>query len=275
MTSEGLENADFPAEDAAMVNSTRIRVGRNLAGYPLGPGVSKDQRNEIMGEVVQACETFDGDLKGTFYPLKGMDKKVQQQLIDDHFLFKEGDRFLAACNLNRDWPEGRGIFHNDAKTFLVWVNEEDHLRIISMQKGGNISEVFHRWCKGIAEVEKNMKAAGYEYMWNPHLGYVLTCPSNLGTGVRAGVHLKIPLVSKHAKFGDMLKKLRLQKRGTGGVDTASEGGIFDISNADRIGFSEVELVQLVIDGVEFMINCEKKLEKKQSIDSDLAALKQK
>ena len=60
-----------------------------------------------------------------------------------------------------------------------------------------------------------MKGAGYEYMWNPHLGYVLTCPSNLGTGVRAGVHVKIPLLSKHAKFGDILKKLRLQKRGTG------------------------------------------------------------
>jgi len=125
MNADGLVNADFSEEDSAMVNSTRIRVGRNLAGYPLGPGVSKEQRNDIMAKVVQACENFDGDLKGKFYPLKGMDKKVQQQLIDDHFLFKEGDRFLAACNLNRDWPEGRGIFHNDAKTFLVWVNEED------------------------------------------------------------------------------------------------------------------------------------------------------
>jgi len=76
MTSEGLENAEFAAEDAAMVNSTRIRVGRNLAGYPLGPGVSKEQRNEIMAKVVEACEKFEGDLKGTFYPLKGMDKKV-------------------------------------------------------------------------------------------------------------------------------------------------------------------------------------------------------
>merc|ERR1711939_199857 len=131
MSSEGLENAEFSAEDSAMVNSTRIRVGRNLANYPLGPGVSKEQRNEIMDKVVEACGKFEGDLKGTFYPLEGMDKKTQQQLIDDHFLFKEGDRFLAACNLNRDWPEGRGIFHNDSKTFLVWVNEEDQLRIIS------------------------------------------------------------------------------------------------------------------------------------------------
>ena len=61
----------------------------------------------------------------------------------------------------------------------------------------------------------------------------------------------------------------------GGVDTKSEGGVFDISNADRIGFSEVELVQMVIDGVEFLIECEKKLEKGQSVDSDFAGLKQK
>ena len=53
---EGLQNADFSEEDAAMVVSTRIRVGRNLDGYPLGPGVTKEQRLEIMGKVVSACE---------------------------------------------------------------------------------------------------------------------------------------------------------------------------------------------------------------------------
>jgi len=91
-----------------------------------------------MAKVVQACNTFTGDLKGTFYPLDGMSKETQKKLIEDHFLFKEGDRFLEACNLNRDWPSGRGIFHNNDKTFLVWVNEEDQLRIISMQPGANI-----------------------------------------------------------------------------------------------------------------------------------------
>jgi len=82
-----------------------------------------------------------GELKGTFYPLTGMSKEVQQKLIDDHFLFKEGDRFLQAANACRFWPTGRGIFHNDDKTFLVWCNEEDHLRIISMQMGGDLGQV--------------------------------------------------------------------------------------------------------------------------------------
>lgn len=52
-------------------------------------------------------------------------------------------------------------------------------------------------------------------MWNPHLGYILTCPSNLGTGLRAGVHIKLPHLGKHEKFSEVLKRLRLQKRGTG------------------------------------------------------------
>ena len=77
MSAEGLENADFSEEQSKMVKSTRIRVGRNLAGYPLGPGVSKEQRLEIMAKVVEACNTFEGDLKGKFYPLQGMNKKDQ------------------------------------------------------------------------------------------------------------------------------------------------------------------------------------------------------
>ena len=80
-------------------------------------------------------------------------------MIDDHFLFKEGDRFLDACGLNRDWPEGRGIFHNNEKTFLVWVNEEDQLRIISMQQGADIGAVFSRLSAACAIIEKNAEFA--------------------------------------------------------------------------------------------------------------------
>merc|ERR1712022_78979 len=170
MDAEGLQNVTFTDDEQKMVNSTRIRVGRNLADYPLGPGVSKEQRLEIMNKVVEACNTFEGDLKGKFYPLEGMSKKDQQQLIDDHFLFKEGDRFLESCNLNRDWPSGRGIFHNDAKTFLIWVNEEDQLRIISMQPGAGIKEVFSRLQRAATKIEEYLKFAH-----DDHLGYITSC----------------------------------------------------------------------------------------------------
>jgi protein-arginine kinase len=64
-------------------------------------------------------------------------------------LFKEGDNYLDKAGLNRDFPEGRGIFHNKEKSFLVWINEEDQLRIISMQKGGDIKTVFGRLKKAL------------------------------------------------------------------------------------------------------------------------------
>merc|ERR1711990_526311 len=255
MTSDGIQNAEFAPDDAAMVNSTRIRVGRNLAGYPLGPGVSREQRNEIMDKVVEACGKFEGDLKGTFYPLKGMDKKVQQQLIDDHFLFKEGDRFLAACNLNRDWPEGRGIFHNDAKTFLVWVNEEDQLRIISMQQGAGIKEVFDRLCRACAHI-----STVAEFSHDDHLGYITSCPTNLGTALRASVHIKLPKLMKNKeKFNEIADKYYVQIRGIHGEHTETDDGVFDISNRRRLGRSERELVQDMYNGVKAMIAAEKAL----------------
>ncbi|MCV4432851.1 hypothetical protein OFO98_26935, partial [Escherichia coli] len=101
----------------------------------------------------------------------------------------------------------------------------------------------------------------------------LTCPSNLGTGLRAGVHNKLPHLGKHDKFSEVLKRLRLQKRGTGGVDTAAVGGVFDVSNADRLGFSEVELVQMVVDGVKLLIEMEQRLEQGQPIDDLMPAQK--
>lgn len=120
-----------PLDDRFCV-STRIRVARNLDGYPLGTFISTAQRDQVEKHATKAFKTFQGELSGTYYSLESLSESQRKQLIADHFLFKEGDRFLEAAGLNRDWPKSRGIFHNAAKTFLVWVNEEDQFRIISM-----------------------------------------------------------------------------------------------------------------------------------------------
>merc|ERR1719377_293101 len=139
-----------------------------------------------------AFQKLEGDLAGTYYPLLGMEESVRQQLVDDHFLFVSGDKNLITAGMERDWPEARGIFHNDSKTFLVWVNEEDQLRIISMQKGSNILEVFKRLSDGAAKIEEKAKFAN-----DSHFGYVSTCPTNMGTGLRASVHIHLPKLMKN------------------------------------------------------------------------------
>merc|ERR1719348_1867541 len=126
------------------VKSTRIRVGRSIEGFGLSPGITREQRQEVEKLMKSAFGKLEGDLSGEYYPLTGMEEAVRQKLVDDHFLFVSGDKNLIAAGMERDWPEGRGIFHNKDKTFLVWVNEEDQLRIISMQKGGDVKAVFGR-----------------------------------------------------------------------------------------------------------------------------------
>lgn len=97
---------------------------------------------------------LSGNLKGKYYSLATMTAKDQNNLIQDHFLFdKPVSPLLMSAGMARDWPEARGIWHNNKKNFLVWVNEEDHIRIISMQKGGNMKEVFQRFCTGLQQVK--------------------------------------------------------------------------------------------------------------------------
>ena len=253
--------------DPNYVFSCRVRTGRSIRGISLPPFCNRAERRQVEKILTGALNKLDGEFAGKYYPLKKMTEKEQEQLISDHFLFdKPVSPLLTCAGMARDWPDARGIWHNNAKNFLVWVNEEDHSRVISMEKGGNMKAVFTRFCDGLNKVESLIKGTGKSFMWNEHLGYVLTCPSNLGTGLRAGVHAKLVNLSKHEKFDDILTRLRIQKRGTGGVDTAAEGGVFDLSNADRLGFSEVELVQMLVDGVKLLIEMEKKLEKGEAID---------
>ena len=243
--------------DEKYIVSTRIRVGRNLKDFPLGSSISQKQRLELEKKIYAALSLLDGELKGVYYPLLGMSKDVHDKLVKDHFLFKDGDPYLEAAGLNRNWPEGRGIYHNNEKTFLVWVNEEDQIRIISMQKGGEIKEVFTRLSLAITTLEKEL-----EFSFNSHLGYISSCPTNLGTAMRASVHIKIPNLAKDMKrFEDITNKYHLEIRGTDGEHSQSQGGVYDISNKRRLGITEVDGVQDMYNGVVALISAEKSLEK--------------
>ncbi|KAK8762479.1 hypothetical protein V5799_026255 [Amblyomma americanum] len=238
------------------VISTRTRCGRSLEGYPFNPCLTEAQYREMENKVVSVLNSLDGEHQGTYYPLTGMSKEVQQQLIDDHFLFKEGDRFLQAANACRFWPTGRGIFHNNAKTFLVWVNEEDHLRIISMQKGGDLKEVYGRMVRGVENIGKKLR-----FSRDSRLGYLTFCPTNLGTTIRASVHIKVPkLAADKAKLDEIAAKYNLQVRGTRGEHTESEGGVYDISNKRRMGLTEYQAVREMQDGIQELIRLEKEMQ---------------
>merc|ERR1712045_867626 len=255
-------------DSAAPVHSTRIRVGRSINGFGLSPGITKEQRLGVENLMKKAFANLTGDLAGTYYPLTGMEEADRQKLVDDHFLFVSGDKNLISAGMERDWPEGRGIYHNKDKTFLTWVNEEDQLRIISMQKGGDVRGVFQRLANGIKAVGDSVRAeSGREFMLDPKLGYLHSCPTNLGTGMRASVHVDLPGWTKEGipALQKRCEELSVQPSGTRGESGGQTGHTYDISNKHRLVHSEVGLVQTMIDGVNTLWKEDLELCKKHGI----------
>merc|ERR1711915_309973 len=118
----------------------------------------------------------------------GMSVEKEEQLRTAGNLFQEPDStLLLSSGCGRHWPDARGIFHNDQENLFVWVNEEV------------------------------LKKDGHDFMHSEHLGWILTCPSNLGTGLRAGCMVKVPKFSARKDFKEVCGKMGLQTRGTAEV----------------------------------------------------------
>lgn len=263
--------------------TTRCRTGRSVRGFRLPPCCSFEERRDIERVIVKGLMKLEGDLAGDYFPLAGsrshaakptgMSEEKENYLREKGNLFQEPDStLLLSSGCGRHWPDARGIFHNKDENVFVWINEEDHSRLISMEKGDDVKGIVTRFAKLTQALQVVLKEEGKDFMHSDHLGWILTCPSNLGTGLRAGSMVKIPLFSARSDFKDVCKKMGLQVRGTKGVDSASTGGTWDISNADRLGKSEVDLVNIFISGLSKIIKWEQALEEGQNIDEEIAAL---
>lgn len=242
--------------DGKYIKSTRIRCARSIEGFPLVAKMTEQQFRDLMGQVQVVLENLEGELKGVFRPLLSMTEEDKNQMIADHFLFASVDRFLQSARASRFWPQGRAIYHSDDKTFLVWVNEEDHLRVISMQPGGDIGMVYQRLINGLETIGENIK-----FVRHSRLGYITFCPSNLGTTIRASVHVRLPLLGADCtKLQETATKYNLQVRGTSGEHTEAADWVYDISNKRRLGLSEFDTVKEMASGIEEIIRLEQELE---------------
>lgn len=103
---------------------------------------------------------------------------------------------LTSGEIARDWPDARGVWHNKEKNFLVAVNKTDHVKLVSVEKGGDMERTFERFSRGVKEFEKLIESSGSSFMWNQHLGFINSCPSNLGTAMKASVEIKLPSLGK-------------------------------------------------------------------------------
>jgi len=122
-----------------------------------------------------------------------------------------------------------------------------------MQMGGDLKAVFTRLVNGIKAIEDRIP-----FSRDSRLGYLTFCPTNLGTTIRASVHIKVPkLAANKERLEQVASKYNLQVRGTRGEHTESEGGVYDISNKRRMGLTEYQAVKEMQDGILELIKLEK------------------
>jgi creatine kinase len=260
------ERLVFTADDLALftkyVKSTRIRAARNISGFSLPAGSTKEDRLAVEAVLKEAFSLLPKNLQGTYFPLGDLTDEQEDALQAGGFLFQKPGpmQLLGAAGAGRDWPSGRGIFHNPAKTVLCWCNEEDQCRIIAMENGGDVKGVFTRFCQLSNAIKEASEKAGKKLMEHPNYGFLGTCPSNLGTGLRGSVMIVLPELNKDPhKLEEICAGFDLQPRGSSGEHSAAVGAKWDISNKQRIGFTEVQLVQKMIDGVKKLIALEEEM----------------
>jgi len=247
--------------------SMRVRVGRNLADFPLPGAMTKADRVSMESKLSGAFDKLKAKYGGRYYSLTPgspdfINDDEYKALVKARFMFKDmaADTYLADAGIASDWPYGRGCYVSGDEGFIIWVGEEDHMRIMCMNKNGAIiNDTFSRLKESLDTVES---IPGLTFAHSAKYGYVTSCPTNLGTGMRASVLMKIPNLCKdgtEAKAKVVCKPFGLGVRGMGGEHTAiGADGTCDISPTARFCISEAEIVTALYNGVKNLKEAEDK-----------------
>ncbi len=213
-----------------VVLSSRVRLARNVAGFPFLAKASDAQRREL----VELCRSriFDSGFaeKMLWVPLDESPKLDRQLLVERHLISRQHARGDAA----------RGVAISLDEAFGIMVNEEDHLRIQVLRSGMQLDDVFAQ-----ASQIDDVLEGDLHFAYSPKLGYLTACPTNVGTGIRVSVMLHLPALKMTGdieKVRRAAKDMHLAVRGFHGEGTEAVGDLYQISNQATLGRSEQDLL---------------------------------
>ncbi len=235
--------------DEGPVISSRIRLARNIEEYSF-PGWENEEGKRAVWEkcdgVFQSSSV--AFIRWGMAETTELDKEI---LFERHLISQE----LAANDV------GCGVFVSPDECLSIMVNEEDHIRIQSLQPGLNLMAAWQA-----ADGIDDELEAELTYAFSPKLGYLTSCPSNVGTGLRASVMLHLPglvLMEEMDPVINGISKIGLAVRGMWGEGTEAAGNMFQISNQITLGRREDEIIahleQIVLELIEHENNARTRL----------------
>lgn len=221
---------DGPEKDVVL--STRVRLARNVAGFPFLSKAREDQRRQIMGLVQKPILGGDLGTKVIWVDLEDLPILERNLLVERHLISKQ--------HAKGEQPRAVAVSTPD-ESLSIMVNEEDHLRIQVIRPGLALSDAFERIC----DVDDLIEAS-LDYAFSSRFGYLTACPTNVGTGLRVSAMVHLPglkMTGEIDKVKRAAKSMNVAVRGFYGEGSEAAGDLYQLSNQVTLGRTEHEVLE--------------------------------
>ena len=216
--------------ESDVVFSTRIRLARNIKGFSFVNRYTKNDALKIIEIIENIVPSLGYGLK--LLRLKDIDDITKLSLVEKHLISPE-----FAYNKS----ETGAIVINDEENICIMINEEDHIRLQVTSAGLELENLLNL----AIEIDKKLEQL-IPYAYNDKYGFLTSCPTNVGTGLRASVMVHLPALAKTRNIRKVLEVVNnfdMNIRGIYGEGSKSSGDIYQISNKQSLGISEQEVIR--------------------------------
>lgn len=217
-------------ENKDIVITSRIRLARNIKNYKLPVKMNEEEADKVIQEVNNAINRINLNYKLKY--IKDLSDVQKSALIENHLISPAlAEKDKAAFMLSPD------------NKVSIMINEEDHIRIQTLEKGMSLKK-----CWDISNKIDDVIEETVDYAFDRELGYITSCPTNIGTGMRASVMIHLPALSITNQIEKLLygvSQLGVAVRGVYGEGTKSLGHLYQISNQGTLGASEETLIDKI------------------------------
>ncbi|HLH56487.1 MAG TPA: protein arginine kinase [Verrucomicrobiae bacterium] len=214
-----------------IVMSSRVRLARNIKDAAFPGWAKKPERVRVLEQIRPAIEGLP-EMKDAFSEtmdsLSALDKQI---LVERHLISREHAAKSA----------GSGLVLNRDETLCFMINEEDHIRMQALRPGLQLRQAWGAIDQADSFLEKKL-----DYAFNPEMGYLTACPTNIGTGIRVSAMLHLPGLVLGEQINPIIQsvnKLGLAVRGLYGEGTEALGNVFQVSNQMTLGEAESAIVE--------------------------------
>lgn len=229
-----LENSSWIKETGPRGNivlGTRCRLARNLREIPFPGMASREQLQSVLKQVSEVVPYLERSGSFVYYEMATMDSLEREILVEEHL--------ISPSHIQN--PQHKAVILDQKANVSVMINEEDHLRIQVIKPGLQLQEAWDMATKIDDILEERL-----DYAFHLQTGYLTSCPTNVGTALRASIMFHLPALQRLRKVQEVLgtvSKFGLTVRGLYGEGSGVAGNIFQLSNQITLGHSEEEIIE--------------------------------